>query len=119
MLVIKKKVSLEFLGEEYKDAFIIFQSIPIEDYGTILNSSKQGEEAVKFILATIKKYFISGKFPDDKGVLQDIQKDELGQLDEETAVRCFEILSGLSAGSQTDPLASESEKPSKMGQQPQ
>lgn len=34
-IVIKKRVSLDFLGEEYKDSFLVFQSIPLPDFESI------------------------------------------------------------------------------------
>ena len=34
-IVIKKQVSLDFLGEDYKEAYINFKSIPALDYEQI------------------------------------------------------------------------------------
>lgn len=35
-IVIKRKVSFDFLGDEYKDAYLCFRSIPLVDYEKIL-----------------------------------------------------------------------------------
>lgn len=113
MLAIKKRVNLEFLGEEFKEAYIIFQAIPLKDYEEILNSPDEGIDALKQIRDTLDKYFISGKVPNDKGELGDMKKEELGELDGDAATNCFQVLSGQSAGSQTDPLASKSDSQSK------
>lgn len=119
MLVIKKRVNLDFLGDEYKEAYIIFKSVPLNDYEKIMEAPQEGKEALKFIQGVLEKYFVGGKAPDDNGQLADIKKEDLGQLDGETAVKCFEVLSGTSAGSQTDPLASDSVSQSKTEQTPQ
>lgn len=120
MLVIKKQVSLEFLGEEYKDAYLIFKAIPLDDYENIAEKTPEGtKQALTYIKEILEKYFIAGKFPDENRKLQDVTKQDLGQLDGESAIKCFEVLSGTSAGSQTDPLAVESSTPSKTEATPQ
>ncbi len=131
-IVIKKKISLEFLGEEYKDAYLVFRTIPMSDYKSFSESipeinpkyvelinkiesgvaiEKDREEFLKLrdenseanaqshqlISETLVKYFYSGKFPDDNGKMQDLTEDdaqEIVNIDKETAVTCFQILSG-------------------------
>lgn len=142
-IVIKKKVSLDFLGEDYKDAELIFRSMPISDFEKILDElpksnpryteliqeaetgelsdDKQKElvelqsaeagnnkKNIQLILEYLKRYFISGKFPNaDTGELEDVEdKEELDGLDQATAIKCFGIFTG-----QDDPKV---EKPSTM-----
>lgn len=119
MLVIKKTVSLDFLGEDYKDAYIVFKSIPLKDYDEIIDAPQEGKDALVFVQKVLEKYFLAGKFPDENGKVQDLTKEDIAQLDGETAVKCFEVLSGTSAGSQTDPLAVESLTQSKTEVSPQ
>lgn len=40
-IVIKKRVSLEFLGEEYKEAYLLFKAIPLADYKEFTKSLPQ------------------------------------------------------------------------------
>lgn len=92
-LVIKKRVSLEFLGEEYKDASLTFKSIPIKDIDSLqkeVTKSQEDNKAATFILDTLKKYFVEGVFP---GV-DTVTADDLGDLDSETVLKCFSTLTG-------------------------
>ena len=93
-IVIKKKVSLDFLGEEYKDAYLEFQSIPLKDFDEmgdrLQNAEANGEKPNAIILEILKKYFVDGKFPGmDKLVASD-----LDGLDATTAVQCFATFTG-------------------------
>lgn len=96
-IVIKKRVSLDFLGEEYKEAYITFKSIPIKDYSDILKQvndlGNDNIKSVEFALSTLKKQFVEGKFPvNDK--LDSIDAEDIGDLNQDAALECFEILTG-------------------------
>jgi hypothetical protein len=95
---IKKRVSLEFLGEDYKEAYLVFQSIPVGDLESIQSTLKEleseGKSSVAGILDVLKKYFISGQFPDDDGKPQDVTKNDLGDLDPESCIACFKAFTG-------------------------
>lgn len=119
MLAIKKKVSLEFLGEEFKDASITFSSIPMKDYEALMDGPEEGKEALRLVTNTLNKYFMSGRVPNDKGEIVDMKVEELGELDSETVITIFQQLSGTAGGQENDPLASQSSKPSKTEQKPQ
>lgn len=68
-LVIKKRISLDFLGEDYKDAFIIFRSIPLPDYEEI---SKQ--------LPTSDPRFVQLKQLKDSGSVTEEEQSEYDEL---------------------------------------
>lgn len=96
-IVIKKRVSLEFLGEEYREAYLVFRAIPAIDFdevGTRLNEvEKDNASSVKIVLDVLKTYFLSGKFPDDAG-LTDVNKEDLDGLDPISLTKCFQIFTG-------------------------
>lgn len=98
MIVIKKRVSLEFLGEDYKDAYLVFKSIPAVDFDEVTEQLKtletKQEGQMTFILDILKKYFIKGEFPDDDGKLQLVAADDLGGLDPVGIVECFKVFTG-------------------------
>lgn len=132
-IVIKKKVSLEFLGEEYKGAEIVFRAIPLSEYDTLMDdmpeASEQLEElsgkltdktiteaeqkvltglieknkesnkdSIQVIIKYLKKYFVSGVFPNfETDKLDVLEADDLDGLDQETAMVCFERLTGQSS----------------------
>lgn len=92
-IVIKKKVSLDFLGEEYKDAYLVFQSIPLKDFDKLsveIEEAQKDKKAAIFILNSLKKYFIEGKFPD----LDKVTAEDLDGLDQEAVIRCFQRFTG-------------------------
>lgn len=96
-IVIKKRVDLDFLGEDYKEAYLVFQAIPAADFDEVSKELKGNENdsaAVRIVLNILKKYFISGKFPDDKG-LQDVVKDDLDGIDPATLTKCFQVFTGV------------------------
>lgn len=97
-LVIKKHVSLDFLGKEYKESYLVFRSIAVPEYTELQKklSTVNNEEANDKILSILKDYYISGKFPNDDGVLEDIDggKDALNYLDLDTLITCFGALTG-------------------------
>lgn len=87
-LVIKKRVSLEFLGEEYTDSYLILKSISVKDYEAL------GDVTVR---DAVVERFIEGKIKQD-GKLVDITKENLEELPGEAFVEAFERISG-----KTDP----------------
>lgn len=115
-IVIRKRISFEFLGEEYANAYLDFQSIPVGDYESLVASVQEAEKtnkSVSFILTTLKKYFVAGVFPD----IDEVTKDDLDGLDQESVLRCFEKLTGqnLDPKSETPltmPSSMEQEHPS-------
>ncbi len=80
-IVIKKRVSLDFLGEEYKEV------VPK------LNSVTDAVENIDYILKLLQDKFISGKFPVDNE-LTDLTAKDLGSLDEYTLAECLRYITG-------------------------
>lgn len=100
-ILIRLRVDLEFLGEEYKESYITFRKIPVKDYQEIVktlpdedstNEEKMG--AITIMIDTLKKYFVAGKFPGEDGKLVDLEANDLDDLDSDTATRCFQALVG-------------------------
>lgn len=99
-LVIKKRVDLDFLGEDFKDTFVTFKSIPAKDLPEIVKLTKEAEEsvdAIPHILKLLKKYFLDGEHEGEA-----VKAEDLDELDAETLVKCFEIITGQSADPKAD-----------------
>lgn len=114
-IVIRKRVSLEFLGDGYKEAYLVFRSVPIEDLeemiGKIDETANQKNDVKYFslILDSLKNYFLEGKFPDSDSKLQSVQKEDLSGLDKDAAITCFEYMTGqVTDPKSKDPLESTS-----------
>lgn len=94
MIVIKKRVEFAFLGEEYKDAYLVFKSIPSSDFDDITKQLKEiegkQEGSLTYILGILKKYFIKGKFPD----MDKVEADDLDGLDPASVIECFKVFTG-------------------------
>lgn len=107
--VIKKRIPLDFLGDDYKEAYLVFRSIPLKDFEQIIDNVTKAEgqdpkESLKLMFEYIKTYFHSGKFPDDTGALQEISGDDLAEfIDNETAIKCFQMLTGQSIDPKVEP----------------
>ena len=96
-IVIKKRIALDFIGEDYKDCYLEFKTIPMKDYEkyvAMANENKDESKAVGFITGTLQDLFISGQFIDDNNELFDIKKDELGDFDMNVMITVFKTLTG-------------------------
>lgn len=97
-IVIKKRISFEFLGDEYKNGYITFKSMPVSEYEGYLaelDKTKEDQQAsLKLLLATLVKYFVEGKFPNDKGELEVFTAEEINQFDGPTLLNVFAEFSG-------------------------
>lgn len=95
-IIIKKRVDLDFLGKDYEKGYLVFRSISLEDYDklSIELKSVKDTEAIKFLLETLKKQFLEGKFPNDKGELEDVSVEDLKDFDMETVINVFNRFTG-------------------------
>lgn len=99
---IKKRISLEFIGEEYKESYITLKALPLNKYEEYINKTKQIDkeskdkplEPVYFILNLLKEHFVEGKIFND-GKVQDFQADDFGDLDFPTITKIFNEFTGV------------------------
>lgn len=115
-LVIRKRVSLDFLGEEYKDAYITFKAIPLKDFEELQTEIESigddNKKSLTFISEKLKHYFLNGQAPNEAGKLENIVVDDVDNLDQESILKCFQVLSGQSINEDSDFLDKPSSKPS-------
>lgn len=91
-ILIPKRVSLEFLGEEFKDSYLIFKAMAWHEYERMLPEVEANDDNIKSantIKEAILKHFIEGKF---KG--EAVEKEDLLEFDIDTLTKCFEVLTG-------------------------
>lgn len=95
-MIIKKRISFDFLGEEYKDAYGVFASIPVSEYPEISKTIDKEPDTVKAsqqMHDLVKNKFLEGKFPDESGQLQDLKKEEI-QFDADLLLAVYNRLMG-------------------------
>lgn len=89
---IKHKVSLGFLGKEYKDAYLTFKTLPVSQYEDFFKKAENltNLEATKVAMEVVKERFIEGKFITEDNELVDVTADDLSSfLDEGTLNYCY------------------------------
>lgn len=97
MIAIKKRVSLEFLGEEYKDSYIRLKALPVSQFETLqkeLEALSEDGKAITTMLDKLKDNFVDGKCPDEEGKLVDIEAKDLDSFDIETVIKCWQTYTG-------------------------
>ena len=104
-IIIKKKVTLEFLGEEYKDSYVTFRSIPVGEYDELVKQidGVEKDKSLSEIIKILENYFVEGLFDGQK-----VAKEDIKQFDGETVLKCFETLTGqktVEGERQLDPLS--------------
>jgi len=99
-IVIKKRISLEFLGDDYKEAYLEFSAIPLVQYKLytkkIAEAQGDDQKSADMIISILKDHFLGGEFPDKDGKLFEVAKDQFEQFDITTAVQVFKTLTGQS-----------------------
>ena len=103
-IVIKRKVMLDFLGDEYKDSYLVFKAVPVVAYNDLIAriDSVSDQESMAEIIKILEDYFVDGVFNNEK-----VLKEDIKQFDGDTMLRCFETLTGQtrdeSGGLELDP----------------
>ena len=96
-IVIKKRISLDFLGEEYKGGYVEFKSLSIKDVqgklDEITNVGEDNKKAVEMMLKLLSDCFVGGKFVSGE-TTEDIVKEDLEDFDVASIIKFFQILSG-------------------------
>lgn len=101
-IVVKKRVSLDSLGEEYKDGYLNFSSIPFKDYDKMAkevdelakqDADKNTSSSLDYIKKQLLDRFIEGKFVDADGETP-VTKDNLFELPGDALVDAFQQLLG-------------------------
>lgn len=91
-IIIKRKVMLDFLGDEYKDSYLVFKAVPVVAYNNLIariDSVSGNQESMTEIIKILEEYFVDGVFNNEK-----VLKEDIKQFDGDTMLRCFETLTG-------------------------
>jgi hypothetical protein len=97
-----KHLSLDFIGEEWKDAYIDFRGLTVNDVKTkfpMMTQLSQGNQeemakGIDIVLGLLKDKFIGGKGVDEKtGQLIDLTVEDLEALPVEVLTKAIGFLS--------------------------
>lgn len=97
--LIKKKISLDFLGDEYKECYIEFSSMPIAEYkefvkkGEAVRKANENMRAVDLMTDKIKEHFLGGKLIGEEGLF-DMAKEDIDQFDINVILKVFSYMTG-------------------------
>lgn len=99
-LVIKKRVSLEFLGDDYAEGYLVFTAIPTSELGVMqekaLELQKKEEDAgasLEFLKEEVISRFVEGKIPQD-GELAEITKSNITDLPSDVFIEAWQQMNG-------------------------
>lgn len=94
-IVVKKRVSLDLLGEDYKDSFIILRSVPVKEYESLLGKIAKAKpgDSLKLITDEIVDRFVSGKIAQEGGMV-DLKAEELRELPGEVFLEAWDLITG-------------------------
>lgn len=97
-MIIKKRVSLDFLGSDYKESYIEVSSVPMKDLRKLVNKSEELQEkdssgALDFVIEEVTKRFISGSVFEN-GSQVEVKKENLEDFPAEVFITIFEQVTG-------------------------
>lgn len=99
-LVIKKRVSLEFLGDDYAEGYLVFTAIPTSDMVALQAKASKLQEkeddataSLTFLTEEIISRFVEGKIPQD-GKLVDVTKENLTDLSSDVFIEAWQQMNG-------------------------
>lgn len=104
-IIIKRKITLEFLGKDYEGDYLVFKAVPVSEHEVLMDQidplpegatqdqiRESNKEATKLMVRCLEEKFIEGRFQN-----QDVKKEDMGEFDGGTVNKCFALLTGQDA----------------------
>lgn len=99
--VVKKRFQLDFLNEDWKEAYIEFSAFTVKDIKERLSKLAQLDQkdtneiagGLDQMIELLKEKFVSGKGVDITGKLIDLEKEDIGELPVEAISKAVSFLS--------------------------
>ena len=89
-----KRISLEFLGEEWNESYLEFRTLTWADAARFQAEGLDESKAAGVLVATLKDMFVSGKAVGADGSLVELEKSDIDELDLETITQVTTQLAG-------------------------
>lgn len=100
-VIIKKRVALGFLGEDYTEGYLVFKAPGIDEIAEVeAKADKLDQEDTQKSLDFLKSFLagrlLGGEFPnvEEENKLEEFTKDDIGKLDGGTIITVFQVLGG-------------------------
>lgn len=97
MLSINKKITLEFLGEEYADSYVNMSAIPLKDYDEMVKQSEavkdDNKKAMEYMVKLVQDRFQSGSIKQGDDMV-DMSKEDISDMPGEFFLNVIRKLSG-------------------------
>jgi len=98
--MIRKRISLEFLGDDYKDSFLVFKAVPMDDYEAVVADAQKAQNAKQsydHIKRLVTSRFIEGEIYDfDTKKSVAVTTENMGKLlDQDCFLRAYQELTGV------------------------
>lgn len=99
MVKIEKRITLEFLGEEYADSFVRVSAIPMREVQELMDQiakvqgSEDNKQAMEFMVSVVSERFISGEIKQGEKT-EVLTADDLLDMPGEFFINVIERLSG-------------------------
>lgn len=94
-IVIKKKVSLDYVGEDWKDCYLEFKVPTVKQVRSVANDKVNSEDVMK-------ELFVGGKALDENGSVVVVKKEDIDDLPITLTNRAFEALLEIDPNSKRD-----------------
>lgn len=82
--VIKKPVSLDFLGDDYKDDVFVFRGMTVKEFeeytGKIETAKDDNKQALKLILEALKTHLLEGKIGEEEFKPEDFDDFDIAAI---------------------------------------
>jgi hypothetical protein len=89
-----KRLDLSYLGEEWKECYILFSSITFNEVGQYKVAEKTDDEKAKLALQSLEDHFIEGKAIDESGKIVILKKGDLKDLPVDVVLKAVNFLIG-------------------------
>jgi len=89
------KFSLDFLGKDWKDAFLEFDGLSIKEIRELIDGNidkKDPSVIMKESLELVKRQFIKGMAPGKNGDLKKVEKEDIEELPKQVLDKAFVFL---------------------------
>ncbi len=95
-IVINKRVSLDFLGDDYQDSYLIIKYVPVKEYDQLMivaQAAADKKQSIKFIQEQIKQRFVEGKVKQGSELVS-VKAEDLESFPADVFITAYQEITG-------------------------